>query len=111
LKANPDVLFDLTRRLLVGLDGLLFDLSRILSGSSTSKIAVVIYMLAMRFGVKNGAEIEIGLALPHQEIAHFAGLTRETTTIAIDKLVKDGIIVQRKRRIIVKDLKALKNGF
>ena len=111
LKENPIVLYDLTSRILVGLDGLLFNVRHLLVGDSTSKIAVVLYMLGKRFGVKKEKHIEIDLTLTHQDIAHFAGITRETTTIAIDKLVKDGIILQGQRKIIIKDIEALKNSF
>lgn len=111
LKANPEVLYDLTRRILIGLDGTLFNMRHLLSGDSTSKIAVILYMLARRFGVKDGSQIEIGLALTHQDISHFAGLTRETTTLGINKLVKSGIIVQKQRKLIVKDMDSLRDSF
>jgi CRP-like cAMP-binding protein len=111
LKANPDVLFDLTRRILVGLDGLLFNVRYLLAGSSISKVAVILYMLVKRFGIKNGKQIEVGLALTHQDISHFTGLTRETTTLAINKLVEEKVVIQKQGRIIVRDIQALKNSF
>jgi CRP/FNR family cyclic AMP-dependent transcriptional regulator len=111
LKENPSLLYDLTRRLLVGMDGLLFNIKHILSGSATSKISVIIYSLARRFGVKKGDSVELGLNLTHQEIAHFAGLSRETTTIAINKLVKSGILEQTQRKILIRDWEGLQSRF
>jgi CRP/FNR family transcriptional regulator len=111
LQKNPAVLYDLTRRILIGLDGLIFNMRNLLGAKSEGKIAVILYTLARRFGVPKGTQLEIGVALTHQDIARFAGLTRETTTIAINNLIKRDIVAQNKRRLIIKDLEALRNSF
>lgn len=111
LKDNPEVLYDLTRRIVIGLDGLIFNIRHLLTGSASSKIAVTLYTLARRFGIKKHGHIEIGLTLTHQEISNFVGLTRETTTISINRLIKEGLILQKQRKLIVKDMEALKNYF
>lgn len=104
LKENPDILFDLGRRVFVGLDATLFNLKHLLHGNSYERVAVIIYMMAKRFG-------SALIPLTHQDISHFAGLTRETTTLMINKLEKEGLIVQDKRKLTVKDLEALKKVF
>jgi CRP/FNR family transcriptional regulator len=111
LRKNPEVLFDLTRRILVGLDGLLFNVRHLLGSNSISKIAVIIFTFAKRFGVKKGNQIEINLNITHQEIAHFAGVSRETATIAINKLEKEGVIAQKQRRLVIKNLDVLEKYF
>lgn len=111
LKGNPALLYDLTRRLLVGMDGLLFNVKYLLSGSSTSKVSVVLYSLAKRFGLQKGKLIRIDLNLTHQDLARLSGLTRETTTITINKLVKKGVLEQDQRRISIRDLDELQNLF
>ena len=111
LRDNPEVLYDLTRRILIGLDGLVFDMQHLIGGKSESKVAVILYMLAKRFGITKGLQTEIDLPLTHGDLSRFIGLTRETTTIAINKLVKDGLIAQKQRRIVVKDMESLKSYF
>ncbi len=111
LEKSPEVLYDLTRRILVGLDGLIFNMRHLLSGKSEAKVAVIIYTLGKRFGVAKGSQIEIGIGLSHNDISRFAGLTRETTTIAINNLIKKGVIAQKQRRIYIKDMESLKNNF
>ena len=111
LKKNPEILYDLTRRVLIGLDGLLFNVRHLLNGTSVSKVASILYMLARRFGIKDGDQVEIGLGLSHQEISRFAGVTRETTTIAINKLVNDGIITQKQRKLTVRNMEYLRGAF
>ncbi len=107
LKSNPEVLYDLTRRLLIGLDGVIFNMRYLISGSSSSKVAAILSMLVKRFGTKQSEGILIDLPLSHQEIAHFTGLARETVTLAINKFILDGVLVQRKRKIFVTDMSAI----
>jgi CRP-like cAMP-binding protein len=108
LRQNPDVLMDLTSRVLLGLDGVLMNTKHLLYANSTKKVAIIIATLCRRFGViKENGVIEISLVLTHQELAQFAGVTRETVSLAIEKLKSKGIVSQDKRRFVVKDLKAL----
>ncbi len=99
---NPDVLRELTTRILIGLDGLLTNIRYILSGSSRYRVAAAILLCARRFGKKTGANsVSVMLPLTHQDIGNIAGITRETATIAIDKLQKQGLITHHYRHLIV----------
>lgn len=110
LKENPDVLFDLTSRILVGLDGVLFNSRHMLHANSLKKTAIMILTLAKRFGtVKTSGEVEIGIQMTHQDLAHFAGTSRETVSLAIEKLKAKGLIYQKDRKFVVKDVKALES--
>lgn len=102
------VLMDLTKRVLSGLNGLLYSVENLLSAKASDRISSVLSVLAKRFG-KNGknGEILIDLALTHQQIANIAGLTRETTSIEMGRLAKRGIISYHKRVITIKDLESL----
>jgi len=93
LKKNPDVFFELTRRILVGLDGILTNIEHMLCGNSYSRVACAIYLSAKRFG-KNPEKDKVIIKLPltHQDIANIAGISRETASIAIKKLEKKKII-------------------
>lgn len=108
LKENPDVLFDLTSRILVGLDGILFTTRYMLHANSLKKTAIMMLTLCRRFGtLKENGEIEISIQMTHQDLAHFAGTSRETVSLAIEKLKSKGIVYQKDRKFIVKDVKAL----
>jgi len=108
LKENPDILFDLTKRILIGLDGLLTNVSHLLFGSAQNRVASAILISAKRFGDKKvDGKITINLNLTHQDIANLAGLTRETTSIAIGQLEKAGILSQIKHQFVVNDIEKL----
>lgn len=111
IEKYPAVLLDLTKRILVGLDGLVFNMRYLIGGRSEAKVAVVLYTMARRFGVVKGNQIEIGVKLSHHDLSRFAGLTRETTTLTINKMEKTGIISQKQRKIIVKNMELLKKSF
>jgi CRP/FNR family transcriptional regulator len=108
LKKEPEILFELTRRILVGLDGLLTMAEYRLFGSAYTRVASVILICAKRFGRKsNNGDIVIELPLTHRQIASFAGLTRETTSLAIQKLKNIGVVNYNRHLVAVKNIKKL----
>ena len=112
LEDNPGVLFNLTKRILIGLDGLLFNMRNLLNGSSKSATAVILAMLAKRFGDKTkSGKTEISIKFTHQDIANFAGITRESATLAINQLERQKIIIQVKRKIVVNSLSELEKVY
>lgn len=108
VKINQDVLFDLTRRVLIGMDGLLVNVQYLLFGNSYNRIAAAILLSVKRFGgkIKDG-QIMINLELTHQDIANLAGVTRETASIAIGQLKKRGVISRVKKNFIVNNIEEL----
>jgi CRP-like cAMP-binding protein len=108
IKDNPAVLLDLTKRTLKGLDGMTRLMEALLTGSAYQQIASVLLVLARRFG-KNGkgSELIIDLPLTHRIIGTIAGLSRESTSLELEKLAKANLISQKDHLIVVKDLKKL----
>ena len=109
LNKNPEVLMDLTRRLLVGLNGLLIRIEHLLSKDAYHKVASVVYLVGRRFGKKAaGGKVIVGLPLTHQDIADLSYLTRETTSLEMKKLERQGLLEKRKRLLVIKDMRKLK---
>ena len=108
VKEDPSVLFDLTKRILVGLDGLLTNVSQLLYGSSYNRVASAILISAKRFGkrFKDGSVL-IDLSLTHQDIADLAGITRETVSLAMEKLARKKVIARSHKKIVVGSLQVL----
>ncbi|KKQ52679.1 hypothetical protein A2865_00220 [Candidatus Woesebacteria bacterium RIFCSPHIGHO2_01_FULL_39_17] len=108
LKENPDVLFELTRRILVGLDGVLANIEYMLCGNAHKRVIGAIYLSAKRFGerVQDG-KIAINLPLTHQDIANIAGISRETASLALMKLVNKKIISCEHHTFIINSMKKL----
>lgn len=108
LKENSEVAFDLIRRILAGMDGLVTNFRHLLVGSADTRVASALVLAAKRFGESNSTgAITIKLNLTHQDIANLAGISRETASIAIGKLVKEKIVSQVKRRFVISDMDAL----
>lgn len=108
LKANGDVFFELTTRILVRLGGLLQRMEYLAFGNAYQKIASMLSICAERFGKKEINNIIIQVSLTHKDIANLVGLTRETASIEIKKLEKKGIIGYHGRSLVVKNIKKLR---
>jgi len=108
IKSQPDVLFELTRRILIGLSGLITEMEYLLFGNANIKVASVILLLAKRFGQKktNGGVV-IQHPFTHRMIASIAGLTRETTTLEIQKLKQEKVLTQKQHLLVVRNIKKL----
>lgn len=108
IEKHPDLLYDLTKRTLSGLDGITKLMGSLLTGNAYQHIASVLLILERRFGKKNGNnEILIDLPLTHRIIGTLAGLSRESTSLELEKLTKQKILSQDGRYIVIKNLKKL----
>ena len=101
LQREPDVLFDFTSRISVGVNGLLSNIQYLLFGPASGRVASVLLILSRRFGVKKDSAITIQLPLTHQDIANLIGLTRETTSLEMEKLVARKIISYDHKQVII----------
>lgn len=76
----------------------------------TNRLAGVLDNLAGRFGhptLDGGVLIHVPITQAH--IASMIGATRQTTSRAMGELVELGIVEQRERRVLVRDMAALSN--
>ncbi len=94
IEKNSDILLELNKRILSGMDGMLTNILHLFFGSAESRVASVLLLSSKRFGVKKGEKIILKIRLTHQDIANLAGLTRETSSIEIGKLTKNKIIAR-----------------
>jgi len=110
LKNQPELLYRLTKRTMIGLEGIVQTSQALLFGNVHSKIATVFLMLARRFGKKGrNGQIVISAPLTHRLIATLAGLTRETASLEIEKLEEEKVISRRKYLYVVNKLKKLES--
>lgn len=108
IRQDPEVLFELTRRILIGLDGLLGVMESLLFGNASNKIATVLMIAAKRFGKREeNGKIVIEMPLTHQIIASLACLTRETTSLIMKQFEKDRVITSKRPFVIINDLEKL----
>jgi CRP/FNR family transcriptional regulator len=106
LQDNPDVTYDLLRRVYRGLDGILGRMVQLMGSSARSRLAYELTVEARRFGKRLG-EGKILLDTHEHSIGEQAGLSRETVSREVHKLKKEGLIDMSPAGIIIRDLKAL----
>jgi CRP/FNR family transcriptional regulator len=105
---HPDALFDLTHRLLSGIQGLLVRIESLVFAGAGTKTALLLLHFAKLFGEKTTDGIVLQVPLAHREIASWIGTTRETASLQMEELKKEGIINYRGRTIIITNLERLK---
>lgn len=108
LQENPDISFDLLRRIMRGVDGLLASYNHLLVGESSVRVASALLIAAKRFGdeMSDGTVI-IRLKLTHQDVANLSGMSRETASVAIGNLAKRGVLKQEKGLFVIKSMEEL----
>ena len=101
----------ITKRIVIGFDGLLLNMRRILFGNSLVRISSAIYIMGKRFGRRTAdGKYLVEIKLTHQDIASLSGISRETASIAIKKLERDGVITQKRGHLLVNDIRKLEES-
>lgn len=106
---NPEVLWDVTSKILIRLHGLLERVEYMVFGNAYQKVASILVICAERFGIKKEGYIQIGVPLTHEDVANLIGLTRETTSIELKKLENAKIISKKGGRLRIKNLERLRD--
>lgn len=108
LKTNPETLIELTNRIIFGFTYLLSNIEKLLSSSACQRINSVLVILANRFGKPlRGRGTLITLSLTHEDIARLTGLSRETTSIEMKKLMDAKCIFYKRRQIVIYNMNKL----
>ena len=109
VQENPEVLWDVTGKILIRLLGLLERMEYMVFGNAHQKVASILAICAERFGVKKGREVIVKVPLTHRDIASLIGLTRETTSIELKKLQQLKIISKKEGLFSVTNIEKLKS--
>lgn len=109
LQKEPDVVYDLLRRVYIGMEGLWMHIESLTAGNSYTKLIASLVILAKRFGEKHSQDVVITLKLSEKDIANYAGMSRETTSRELQKLKKEGIVSFDKSTLIVHKMQELEN--
>ena len=104
VKDKPEILFELTRRMLVRFLGLMRRMEHLVFGNAHSKVASILLICAERFGKKIEGNVVIDVPLTHNDIATLVGMTRETVSIEIKKLQDQGLVEYKGRLVVIKSL-------
>jgi CRP-like cAMP-binding protein len=100
---RPDVAMSVTKLLGLRLRRIENRLKNLLFRSNRERTVAVLLELLGSHGQLVGGRWEIGLRLSHQELANLIGATRETVTLTLGQLQKEGLVEVTRRRITVLD--------
>ena len=103
LKSNPDVLFDLLSRVYMGVDGLIGRMAHLMASSAKGRLMFELLIEYRRFG-KPQPDGSCLLEINEKELGAKAGLSRETVSRELHKLIRDGLVAAKPGKITVKNL-------
>ncbi len=106
---NPDVLFDLLRRVYSGIDGLLLRMAYLKSGQAYRRLINEILIYAKRFGDKTDHESKAAITITEKELASHIGITRETVSREMKKLKNKGFVSFSKNNAMFIDIEGLES--
>ena len=109
VKKNPDVLFDLTKRLYSGMDGVLSRMVFLMSGEASKRVLTELLISAKRFGQINPKDNSITLKVTEQELANQTGMARETISRELTKLKNKQLLLLQNKQLIIPNLVELES--
>jgi CRP-like cAMP-binding protein len=100
---RPDIALSITKLIGLRLRRVENRLKNVLFRSIRERTVAMLLELLGSHGQAAGDRWEISLRLSHQEFANLIGATRETITLTLGQLQKEGLIQMNRRRITVLD--------
>lgn len=92
LKANPDLMFGELNRMVTHYVAQTMSFNALLNSKASDKLINTLRYLMLSHGHRVGDKVEIMIKLTQQDFANVTGLTRETVSIELAKLKKQGVV-------------------
>ena len=105
LKAHPEVTFNLLSRVYRGVDGLLGRMTHLMTSSAKGRLMFELLIACRRFG-ETATDGSYTLAMKETDLGARAGLSRETVSREMKKLINEELVQFSSGKIIIKDLVA-----
>lgn len=100
---RPDIAMSITKLIGLRLRRIETRLKHLLFRSIRERTLLMLMELLESHGRASGKRWEIDLRLSHQEFANLIGATRETVTLTLGQLQREGVLVVNRRRITILD--------
>ncbi len=110
IKQEPDIMYDLLKRIYTGISGLWLHIESLTTGNSYSKLATTLIILAKRFGKREQNKVAIQLKMNEKDIANYAGMSRETASRELQKLKNQHILTFTKGIVTIHNVQFLENS-
>ncbi|MGI0058644.1 MAG: Crp/Fnr family transcriptional regulator, partial [Nitrosotalea sp.] len=110
LQQEPDIVYDLLRRIFIGIEGIWSHIESFSEGNATMKLVASLVILSKRFGKKEKNDLIVELKMSEQDLATYAGMSRETVSRELQKLKKEGLVQFAKQTIVITNMKRLEDN-
>jgi CRP/FNR family transcriptional regulator len=108
IKNNPDVLYNLMKRVYKGTDGILTRMTYLMSGNAYTRLIAELLIYGKRFGnLKSLGKGLLEISISEKDLAALSGMTRETVSREIKVLKDNGLVTFEKNNLLIKDVKKL----
>lgn len=107
IKSDPEMMLEIIRNVLDGMNDLLVNIEYIITGNAKVKVAAMLYLFATRFGKKDGDHIIIEVTPTHYDIGGLLGMTRETVSKQMRELKKMQIVTKNGKHTVILDMEKL----
>lgn len=105
IKKDPEILYDLLKRVFKGTDGLLTRMVYLMAGNAYARLITEIIIQTRRFGTPSGAGIEVKIS--ETDLAAQTGMTRETISREMKILKNSNLVVYNKNLLHINNLQRL----
>ena len=108
VRNRPELLLQLLEvlgRRIRELEGLVQDLA---FRNIESRLSRRLLLLSSEYGIETKNGILIGFRLTHRDLAEMIGSARENTTMALNRLARQGLLDKRRYQIVIKDIEGLR---
>lgn len=103
LEKEKEIKDDLMKTILSELVNMSVSMGEYITGNAYNKVAGIIKYLGERFGKTKREKVWIKFKVSHRLVASLTGLTRETVTLQMLKLKKEGIIETKKGQVAIRN--------
>lgn len=107
LKQDPQALLFTAQKLAAGLSGMALRFGHLITDNAYTKTVSLLVYFARNYGKKEEYGTLLQLPLAHREIASWIGTTRETVSIAVESLKKQGLVKTIGRSIVIPNIEQL----
>jgi len=107
LRKYPSIVLGVTKLIGVRRQRVEKRLRNLLFRSNRERVIHLLLELCEKYGQLNEEGISLNIRLSHQEMACIIGSTRETVTVVLGQLKKEGHLKISRRRVVIKDLNRL----
>lgn len=109
-KNNEKVVLGLMKNVMVAFLDVIDHFSFMLAGNAYNKVAKMVSDLAERSAYEGSNYSQIDFGITHKLIASLTGLTRETVTLQMIRLEREGIILNKSKKVFVLDKERLEDA-